>query len=111
MWSTIMSKKNNVCVFSFNICLSIFYHIYIHTREETASCARVYSDVTRKDAYLFLAAVMRRTLEITSHLLTYRERIYARIHFGAHVHTAARRTEIRIRIREISGSFRCSPDR
>lgn len=37
---------------------------------------------------------MRRTLEITSHLLTYRERIYARIHFGAYVHTAAQRTEI-----------------
>lgn len=45
---------------------------------------------------------MRRTLEITSHLLTYRERIYARIHFGAYVHTAAQRTEIRIRIREKS---------
>lgn len=31
---------------------------------------------------------MRRTLEITSHLLTYREGIYARIHFGAYVHAA-----------------------
>lgn len=50
---------------------------------------------------------MRRTLEITSHLLTYRERIYARIHFGAYVHTADEQTADRntnTRIQEISGS-------
>jgi len=69
---------------------------------------RVYSNVTRRRVP-FSRPVMRRTLEITSHLLTYRERIYARIHFGAYVQTSAQRTEIRIRIQEISGSFHCNP--
>lgn len=106
-----IAKKGTTREFSFNICPSIFF-AYIHERGETAvSRARVYSDVTREDVP-FSRPVMRRTLEITSHLLTYRERIYARIHFGAYVHTGGTTDRnIRIRIREISGSFRRSPDR
>lgn len=105
-------KKKPTRVFSFNICLSIFYDIYIYTRKrgETRplACARLLGCNSAKTRTFFSPCY---AAHARNHFTSFN---VPRANLCAHPLWRLRAycgTEIRIRIQEISGSFRCSPDR